>query len=816
MTASALEGIRVLDLSEGIPGPFCAYLLAHFGATVLKVEPPAGDLSRRLGPFPNDVPDIEKSGLFLFLNSAKEGCVLDISAGNGRKHLKDIVAAADVVIEDAQRKTLEKAGISEADIRDINPALIRTSISPFGESGPYKDFPASDLTVAAMSGFLLGTGDPDKEPLSGCMSRTDYVSGYMAYIGTLTALRARRKIFAGQKVEVSALESMIAVTEHVPTFFSYNGTIISRIGNRRTTVHPAGIYACKDGFVQTYMLREDQWQRFCDVIGRPDLPEDERFKRNRDRVIHADEIDAILNEWFAKHGKLEIEQLCQANRVPVSMVANPKDLIDSEHLAARNFWITADDPSRGSKFLPGAPFKLPASPWQHKHDAPMLNTNASPQNWSRVQAQPAQQTEESGKPLAGLRIIDLTAAWAGPLCARVLAYFGAEVIKIESPARPDLGRGEVSPRGFLERYPDKEYGERPWNRNLYFNSINHNKRSVSLDLSNPRGLAVARALVAKSDAIVENFSARVMDKLGLGYGELTKINPEIILLSMPGFGLTGPKRDWIAWGSTVEAGSGLANQIGYSAGRPFMSGMTFNDPFTGLAGAAALLTALSYREGSGIGQHIDLSHQETAITLIGDVMMDFFMNGRLGGPARNRHRWLAPQGVYRCKGDDRWLAISIESDQQWKALAECIGRAEWAVDPAFASDRDRMKRHDEIDRSIGEWSRNLQRDEAWKILIRKGIPAGPAFTGEDILRDQHLAARKFLREMAHPDCGKRIYSDLGPHLSVTPGSTDTVSPPFGADNDYVFKEILNLPPAEIDTLYAEGIASREPIRKMVA
>jgi crotonobetainyl-CoA:carnitine CoA-transferase CaiB-like acyl-CoA transferase len=226
------------------------------------------------------------------------------------------------------------------------------------------------------------------------------------------------------------------------------------------------------------------------------------------------------------------------------------------------------------------------------------------------------------RPLAGLRVLDLSAAWAGPLCTRILAFFGAEVVKVEGPDRVDVWRGSVRPRGFSERYPGGEHGERPWNRNAYFNTQNHGKYVCSLDLTHPKGLDLARRLAARSDVVVENFSVRVMAKLGLDFPVLRALNPRIILLSMPGFGLTGPARDYVAWGPTIEAASGMCHLIGYRDGPPVTTGMAFNDPLSGLAGCSALLTALAHRDRTGEGQHVELSQQEAAVGLLGEAMLD--------------------------------------------------------------------------------------------------------------------------------------------------------------------------------------------------
>lgn len=813
-----LSGLRVLDLSEGVAGPFCTKLMADFGADVLKIEPPAGDWTRSIGPFPQDAPHPEKSGLFLNLNTSKRGRVLDLSSSQNREGLRDLIAGADVLVESYAPALAAKLGLEYNLLARSNPALVMTSITPFGQTGPYRDYPASDFTLTAISGFLYATGEPDREPIAGAGYRSSYMTGYMAYIATLAALRARRETSRGQHVDISAMEATTTILENFTTINAYTGKNWTRQGNRRGHVHPASVYPCRDGFVQAFLLGEDQWQNLCRVIGREDLLGNPRYALNADRVLHADEIDAILIPWFMQRTKEEIENICQKSRITVGMVAEPADLLASLHLAAREFWVEATHPVAGTLPYPGMPFKLPESPGRIRNTAPCLvdgkvQEDTSSRQW--ISPRPSRQDElpmpqANTKPLAGIRILDLTSAWAGPLTTRTLACLGAEVIKIEGPTRHDISRGRLPPKGFTERYPNSEYGERPWNRNAYFNTLNYNKFDCVLDVTHPRGLELAKRLVTASDVVAENFSARVMGKLGLGYPTLQALNPNIILLSMPGYGLTGPQRDWVAWGPTVEANAGMCHLIGYRDGPPLSSGFNFNDPLSGLTGCAALLTALAHREAGGSAQHIDVSHHETAICLIADTIMDYSMNKRSGGRMGNRHAAWAPQGCYRCAGDDRWIAITIATDDQWQVFCRCIERPDWAADAGLATAAGRRARHDELDAGIADWTRTRERETIWKQLIGQDVLAAPVYSGADLNHDPHLAARRFFTELDHPDCGTYPYPGLGFKLSGTPVGIDRISPSFAEHNDYVFRTLLGLTEREIAELYDLGITSDKP------
>ncbi len=813
-----MSNIRVLDLSEGVSGPFCARLMADFGAEVLKIETPRGDWTRTVGPFPGDVVHPERSGLFLCLNSSKRGRVLDPSVANDRDALQSLIDGADVIIESYTPSSATKLGLEYGLLARSNPALVMTSITPFGQTGPYRDHPASDFTVTAVSGFLYSTGDPGREPIAGAGYRSSYMSGYIAYIATLAALRARTQTSRGQHVDISAMEATTSILENFTTINAYTGKNWTRQGNRRGHVHPGSVYPCRDGFVQAFLLGEDQWQNLCRVIRREDLITNPRYALNADRVLHADEIDAILVPWFMQRTKAEIEEICQKSRITVGMVAEPADLLASRHLAAREFWIEASHPVAGTLPYTGMPFRLPRSPGRLRNTAPCLadgDKRHADENggWTSPRlSRPDQVSKQqiNPKPLSGIRVLDLTSAWAGPLTTRTLACLGAEVIKIEGPRRPDISRGRLPPKGFVERYPNGEYGERPWNRNAYFNTLNYNKYDCVLDLTQPRGLELVKQLAATSDVVVENFSARVMGKLGLGYPTLQALNPEVILLSMPGFGLTGPQRDWVAWGPTVEANGGMCHLIGYRGGQPLSTGFNFNDPLSGLTGCAALLTALAHREAGGGGQHIDVSHQEAAICLIGDAIMDYGMNRRPGGRTGNRHAARAPQGCYPCAGDDQWIAVTIATDDQWRIFCRSIERPDWAADPALSTAAGRIARHDELDAGIVDRTRTHERDAIWKQLVEQGVPAAPVYSGADLNRDPHLADRQFFTGLDHPDCGVYPYPGLGFRLSGTPVGVDRISPTFAQHNGYVFGTLLGLTDREIAELYESGITSDKP------
>jgi crotonobetainyl-CoA:carnitine CoA-transferase CaiB-like acyl-CoA transferase len=415
-------------------------------------------------------------------------------------------------------------------------------------------------------------------------------------------------------------------------------------------------------------------------------------------------------------------------------------------------------------------------------------------------------------PLAGIRVLELTVAWAGPFCGKLLAGYGAQVIKIEAPHRPDLHRGSLNPMpGGSGTYPQNDPGEHPWNRSGLFNERHRNKLGLSLDLAAPEGKAIFEKLVALADILLVNFRARMLDNLGLDYSVLRAINPQLVLVLMPGFGNTGPYKDLSAFGMTIEAITGATELTGYPDGLPLMSGITWPDPVSGLLAAGAILAALRDRGRSGRGQLIELSQMEVAVGFLGAPILDYAVNGRLQGRAGNHHPGMAPHGVYRCRGEDDWLALSVQTNAQWQALAGVLGRPELASTPRFATRTARLRRPDELDALVEAWTRTQDRDDTAERLRAAGVPAAAVRRHAELMTDEHLAERRFFETVAHREAGTFPYQAMaGFQLERTPGHANRPAPRFGEHNDFVLRELLGLDAAAIAGLAAREIISDRP------
>lgn len=392
--------------------------------------------------------------------------------------------------------------------------------------------------------------------------------------------------------------------------------------------------------------------------------------------------------------------------------------------------------------------------------------------------------------LQGVRVIEFTWVWAGPWAGAVLADMGAEVIKVESNRKPDLERFSAT---FAEGKPGLNRAP--------FNFINRGKKSCTIDLKQPKGVSIFKELVKISDVVIENFSPRVMPALGLDYAALKEIKPDIIMVSLSGFGGTGPDKDYVAYASTVEAVGGLTSSFGYPGGEPAMSTVYPGDPVGGMYAVVCALSALYFRHKTGKGQHVDISEAEALTSLIPEVVMEYTMNGRIQPRMGNRNHIMAPCGCYRCKGGDKWAAIAISNDEEWRALCQAMGNPEWTKEERFSDQFSRWHNRDELDKMIAEWTKDFTHYEVMHTLQEVGVAAGPSFNIEELINDPHVKERGVFVEQNHPEAGKTLVY-RSPWACA---QTNTPAPCLGEHNSYVFKELLGMSDKEVDDLVKEKV-----------
>jgi benzylsuccinate CoA-transferase BbsF subunit len=799
MADGALDGIRVIELGQMVSAPYCARLFADYGADVIKVEPPEGDFARRLGPFPGDESDPEKSGLYFFLNTGKRGVSLDLASKDGRDSLLRLLATADIFVENNHPQQLRDWGVDLDAISKANPNLVTISVTPFGRSGPYAEWRGHDLNAfhltAAGSRYV---GKPDRAPLEPGAFVADFHGAVAGATWGMGALLGRENVGGGQQIDVSCAEVMAAIFTGCQNIGSYalTGEFSSRTGIGMAYGAPATILPCKDGHVWMVALEPGQWQGLAKAMGDPEWMQLEVFQDMFSRAQNQEAMYPLLREWAAERGKQEIMDACQANGCPTTAVYSVAEAAEHPHLRERGYIEEIEHRAMGRVRTLAPPFRLAGGPVE-RSPAPLLGQhNGDVEDEGRRKKEEGALGHGGKLPLEGIRVTNFGWVWAGPVAGGTLSMLGAEVYKIESRARLDLTR----------TLPPFEGGERDPDRSVTNHSMFLGNGSVSLNLTKPEAKELALKLVAQSDVVIENFGPGAMDGMGLGYEVLKKARSDVIYISMPPAGTSGPLRNVRTYGMTLTSITGLDSMTGYLDGVPVPFENAYADPYNGLIGAYAVMLALRQRQMTGEGRHIDYSQLEGIMQMAGPAFMDYFLNGRTAGPRENRHPLgaAAPHGVFPCSGTDRWIAIAVVTDAEWQALVEAMGRPDWGLAPDLATAPGRIAAIDAIHESLATWTAGRDDYELAAALQRHGVPATPVLNVADLLSDPHYRARGTFVEVQHPlGFAETIYgayvkmSRMEPR--VRPG------PAIGQDNERVLKGLLGVTDADYERLVAEQV-----------
>lgn len=801
-----LAGVTVLDLSQDIAGAYATKLLAELGADVLMLEPAGGSSLRRAPPWARVRADAEGSLLFQYLGASKRSALLDPTREPGRSTFLGLVARADVLVEDMPRGTLASWGLGYETLSRRNPRLILTSVTPFGQDGPYRDFKGTDLVSLALSGLLYITGNPDREPLRLGGSQPRYLAGLWGAWGTLLALLARDRAGQGQQVDVSVLESLVQALDFTTPLYSYEGVVRQRTGSRHPLAAPFTVLRCQDGFITIAAAGPQQWEDLCNLMERPDLLADPRMATGRTRGAIAAEVERELERWFTRHTKMELLPLLQSLRIPAGPCLSTQELLADPQLQQREFFRRVEHPRLGALALLGPPYRFSQAETRVAR-APLLGEHSAALPRESASTGPAPAEASVAPPgvttLRGLRVLDLSHVWAGPALGQYLGDHGAQIIKVEACQHPDSIR-----HGY---YPGGTPGERPYNRSGFFHKFNRNKLAITLDLTRPEGARLLRRLVRLADVLIENFTPRVMGNWGLDYEALRRERPDLIMISLSGFGGSGPYRDYSAFGHVVEALSGLTSLTGYGDGVPVRAPIAYGDPVAAVYGALAVLAAYRHRQASGRGQWIDLSEREAVARLIGEALLDTMVNGAVPGPLGNHDLEMAPQGVYPCRGEDHWVALSVQDDDAWQRLCSLLGWERFAADTGLRTAAGRRRRHDELDAALAAWTRPRDHYEAQTLLQAQGIAAGAVVNAAELHRDPHLAARGLFQTVEQPGSGSFPHPSPAPRLSATPGATRLPAPGLGEHNSQVLCQLLGLTAQEYRALETERVVGYEPV-----
>ena len=850
-----LDGFRVLELADET-GEYAGKVLAGLGADVVKVEGVAGEPTRNIGPFRNDVADSEASLFFWHYNHGKRSVVLDLESRAGQERFRALVSRADVLIDTRQRSYLESRGIGYASLKAANPSLVYARIRPFGDSGPWADFQASDLVHLALGGVMMNCGyDPhpkrgyETPPIAPQMWHAYHIAGEAAVIGILGALAYRRRTSRGQPLTVSIHNAVSQNTETDLPDWVYLRQPHHRQTCRhsfRTTSVPS-LAITKDG---RYMLPYKTYLQSSPTFtaDAPRAAAAVLAKFGMDEGLH--EADDKARLAAQERLAVLVDRLCgrlmfsddlwrdgQERGLPWAPVRRPEENATDEHWIARETFAAVNHPEDGAEYTYlGARWYSKDAPWKvektrpprlGEHSDVVLREWAAPRDLPPLVAGTGLARSHGrpsavGKPfaLAGVRVLDLGWMLASAGAGRYLSALGAEVIKVEHIDRIDglrYGAGRCPSGGRAERDAAAAAMTTPApenpNRCGAFSEVNSGKLGLSLNLKSPRGKQILERLIRQTDVIVEGFSPGTMERMGLGYERLKELNPRIIYAQQSGFGEFGHYGRTRAFGPTAQAFSGISEMSGLADPFPPAGiGYSYLDWFGAYNLATAMLAALHRQATTGLGCHIDGSQTEVGLYLTGTAILDHSVNGRRWSRYGNRspYKKAAPHAAYRTHGNDAWIAIAAFTDEQWEALATGLGHREWIDDPRFRDLDTRYRNQDVLDRLIESETSAQDGYDLMYRLQAAGVAAGVCQTAQDRCeRDPQLRHEGWQIELPQSEIGTWPVKDFPASLEESPGYAGgppgRAGPNYGEDTDAILSTICGLDAAEIAELREVGV-----------
>ena len=798
---------RVLELGRGVATAWAARLLADAGADIVKVEPPEGDCIRARGPFPSAVQDRNHGGLFVALNVNKRGVVLNVESPADQAALVSLVAWADIVVHDYLPNDAGRLGLDAQSLRQRHPQLVILCITPFGSHGPRAEYHATELTMAHGGGWAslcpATSADPELEPLKVYGDQCALMTGIAGAMTALAVHRHARQTGVGEFIDLAEQAYVACVVESGIPVVGYRNLVPFRYHPR--SLVPWRIFQAEDAPVFLVCVEQDQWERLVVFMGNPEWAQLEIFADMASRAANQDVLHTFVQEFIGGWRAMPLFHAAQEHRICIAPVMDHAQLRNAVHLRERGFIGTVAQPGWGDLELMHNPVLTHTGRVALARPAPALGEHNQlladglpPRARSTATAQPS--TAAPRLPLEGVRVVDLSWAWAGPFAAMNLAHLGADVIRLESSTRPDLYRR-------LPVYADELAPG--LNRSGMFNQWNQGKRSVAVALNTPEGKQLVRDFVANSDVVVQNFATGVLERLGLGYAELRAINPRIILASISGYGQTGPWRNYMAYGPAAAALSGLCSVTGYVDGGPEELGLSMPDPTSGITAAYGIVAALARCDRTGEGDHIDVSLWEATAVLGLEAWMQQAATGQSPERMGNRDLHMAPHGCYRCLhpdagGLDAWVTIACRDDAQWQRLSALINPA-LGADARFSTVLARKQHERELDALIEQWTVEQDRWVITRMLQAIGVAAFPSQTCRDLIDDPHLNARGFIERLAHPEVGARPHAGIPWHFSTRSNGVRCPAPCIGADTDDALREVAGYSEAQIAALRAAGV-----------
>ncbi len=803
--SAALEGIRVLDLADR-SGALAGRILADLGAEVIMVEPSGGNSIRRLAPFLDDEPGPERSFAHLYYNANKRSVELDLDGEEGRQRFLKLVAAADLVIDTERPGRLDDLGLGFDRLQQARPGLVQVSITPHGLDGEWRDRKANDLTSGASGGLIWVSGEPRSTPVQGGSDPSYAMAGLAAASGAMIALTSRwRDAHApGVHVDVSLQEATVMTVMQTanPTIWSWRNHVPRRPGL-------SNALKCADGGYVGLLVRPDRFDSFlawCDRVGvdhgmtMDDWEWSLLSAPRKDNPVAAATLAlaaALSRDDFAT-GALEADLVC------LPMLGFDDLAVHEQYLVNEQFLTVDHDRLDRELGFVRSPVDAMAdgitierAPTLGEHQDLLAELDGSSDPLVAASSSPVR-TADPSKALDGIRVVDFGWVLAAPIGTRLLASFGAEIIRVESGKKPDSMRAQAGPDG----KPDQDLGG-------LFNSVNAGKKSLAIDLTTDAGLAVIKEVIATADVVVNNFRPGAMDRMGLGYDVLTALKSDIVLLNLPGAHRKGPWAVRSSMGNILMAASGFNMLTGFEGERPRGIGVPYPDFTSPHLLASTVLAALRQRDRTGEGQELHLAQLSGIVSLLGAEWMHYSATGVQPPRRANRDPNYCPHGVFPAAGsehsEDEWVAIAVEGDDEWRAFCELIDRRELAEDPRFATHADRKANEDAIDAEVSAWTADQDKWVCAQRCQAAGIAAAPV---------EHLADT-FERDPQLRHHYQTVNQPVAPTVDIPidreaaqwrgAGHRLIRSPMMGEHNEYVIREVLGRPEQDYIDLLVDDV-----------
>lgn len=783
-----LAGLHVVEISGNGAAAMAAKHFADWGASVTILEPNGGTPLREEPPFYEKDGD-RRSATWAWLSRGKT----TVRVGPGTKLTIEaagqLCESADVVFVESEM-ALPVLGLTPAQVRPrFEGKTTCVLISPFAPDGPYAHYAATDLGINALGGWMDLLGDPDREPLRPGGGITPRLSGLFALVAALIGLRHVRQGGAHQFVDLSAqaaAASMIVAPWLVKSMIGYQH-------KRRGNAWPMGVMECADGFIGIPPLTGTHWELLCQLMEIGDVLEHPQGRDIIYRTQHEDELHERVKPWLRERTRDEIIEQAQSWHLPGAPVQTIAERLDCPQLAARKFWNTAE--------IDGRPVKVPRVTYSVEGLAPVERSPLREAEKVEIASSSSAAPSDASRslPFEGLRVLDLSMLWSGPYAMMLLGALGADVLKVESIQRPDPYRYTWAPIGqdhWFERAP-------------LWNDTNCNKRNITLDLTSEAGKELFERLVGEADIVISNFANRVMPNLGLTNERLLSINPRLIAVSMPGYGVGGPWESYVGYAIAFEQ-LVCGSMTGYADGVPSYCG-GFCDPLVGLHVVTSIELALRQREETGKGVEVEVPQCETLDSLFAPEQIAVQHGAPVPSRRGNKHEWMAPHDAYRVAGTDQWITIAVASDDEFAALSTALGRAELESDQRFATIAARKDNEAALDEVITAAVKDEDANALERKLQAVGVMACRVVEPYLLPEDEGLQHIGFFQSLTRELTGTHMFKTWPFRFSSIDASHKRQPPLLGEHTHEILSSQLGLSAEELARLERERVIGTEPL-----